>query len=200
MWKKLLSALSGNGRIAQAVANISAVLTLAGIAIAIVYSLQDWITATTLQLVFAGLSVFLSFGTITYIYARIYRKLTTRYFSVSGHRVSYSGRLKYAIRLAYIDSNYFISLIWIKASRTLIMAMAAACLFSIYISDPHVHRASFSVFGQVIYTHALLDSASLLAIATLIVAILMNLHEINVISRGVSRLRINAYWRPRKRA
>jgi hypothetical protein len=201
MWgRRLLAAISSNGRVAQAMANISGLLTLIGIAIAFVYSIRDWLTSTTLQLLFAGISVILSFGAMTYIYGRLYRKISNRYFKISGSRISYSGRLKYSIKLAFIDSNYFVSLIWIKMSRVLIMAMTALFLFLIYITDPHIHRASFTVFGQVIYSHALLDSATLLAFVTLICAILMNLHEINVIARGVSRLRIGAYWRPRKKA
>jgi hypothetical protein len=197
VWNRLLSALTG--KVAQAVANLSGALALVSIAIVAIYSIQDWITAVFLQLMFSILSVILSAGTIFYIYKRIYRKISNRDFQITGARVSYRKRLIYAIRLGYIEDNYFMSMIWIKLTRVIIMAIVGSFLSVSYISNPHVHKASFVIFGQTIYTHAILDSVMLLSIAALLAAVLMNLHEINVIAHGVSRLRIRDYWRSRRR-
>lgn len=199
MWRKFLTTLTGDGRVARALANISGALAVAAAASTVFYGISDWLTPAILQLILASLSVLLSIGTSAYIYARLYRKLTNRYFTVSGSRISYRGRLKYAIRLSHIDGSYFTSLVWIKVSRVLILSMIGLFLFSIYMTDPHYHLSYFTLLKLKIYTHALLDSFALLALLTLVCAILMNLHEIHVISRGVSRLRIAAYYRRRKR-
>ena len=196
--KVVLDFFVGDQKFWRLVTNLLTIVAIFGLLYSLYLNFDQLLTSSIVEIILAFFTFFIALGATTYIYTRLRTTFLSRKYPTDYTILSHRQRVLYAIRLSFSDSNYFIALIWLKATRAFLMVSVALVLLLSNQLSKHTHSNSLRIGDLEIYPHSVMDFTVILTIAALCITTALNAYETHAIASGVCRLRINRYLARRK--